>query len=69
VTDGSSQLMHALLAHNLVDELNLLLYRVMLESGKRVFEDGVHATFALMSTTPYPGGVVGLRYTRPARQG
>lgn len=34
VTDGSTQLVHALLAHNLVDELSLLLYRAMLESGK-----------------------------------
>ena len=38
VTDGSTQLVHALLAHDLVDELNLLLYPVMLRSGKRLFE-------------------------------
>jgi dihydrofolate reductase len=68
VTDGSSQLVHAVLAHDLVDELNLFLYPVMLGSGKRVFDDGVRATFALTSTTPCTSGVVGLRYTRPARQ-
>ena len=67
ISRGSSQLVHALLAHDLMDELNLRLYPVMLGSGKRLFPDGVHTTFALTSTTPYPSGVVGLRYTRPAR--
>jgi len=36
-TDGSSQLVHALLEHDLVDELHLLLYPVTLGSGKRLF--------------------------------
>src|SRR5436309_10419090 len=35
-TDGSSQLVHALLAHDLVDELHLLVYPLTLGSGKRV---------------------------------
>ena len=64
VTDGSSQLVHALLAHDLVDELHLLVYPLMLGSGKRALPDGVHATFALESATPYPTGVVGLHYVR-----
>jgi dihydrofolate reductase len=64
VTDGSSQLVHALLAEDLVDELHLLLYPVMLGSGKRVLPSGVHSTFALQETTPYPSGVVGLYYAR-----
>ena len=64
LTDGSSQLVHALLAHDLVDELHLLLYPLNLGSGKRVFAEGVHATFSLMSATPYPTGVVGLHYAR-----
>jgi len=64
VTDGSSQLVHALLAHDLVDELHLLLYPLMLGSGKRLMPDGVHAAFALESATPYPSGVVGLHYAR-----
>ena len=63
-TDGSSQLVHAMLAHDLVDELHLLLYPLTLGSGKRVLPNGVHATFALTSTTPYPTGVVGLHYVR-----
>jgi len=61
--DGSSQLLHALLAHDLVDELHLTMYPLALGSGKRVLPNGVHATFGLTSATPYPTGVVGLHYT------
>ena len=64
VTDGSSQLVHALLAHDLVDELHLLVYPLTLGTGKRVLPNGVHATFGLTSATPFPSGVVGLHYTR-----
>jgi dihydrofolate reductase len=62
VTDGSSQLVHALLQHGLIDELHLTLYPLALGGGKRVFADGVHTGFALKSASPYPSGVVGLRY-------
>jgi dihydrofolate reductase len=68
LTDGSSQLVHALLAHDLVDELHLLVYPLTLGSGKRVLPDGVRATFGLMSATPYPTGVVGLHYARQLEQ-
>ena len=64
MTDGSSQLVHELLAHDLVDELHLLLYPLTLGGGKRLFADGVHATFKLQSAKPYPSGVVGLHYVR-----
>jgi dihydrofolate reductase len=64
VTDGSSQLVHALLTHDLVDELHLLVYPLTLGSGKRALPTGVQATFALTSATPYPSGVVGLHYAR-----
>lgn len=65
LTDGSSQLVHALLAHDLVDELHLLLYPLVLGSGKRVLPKGVHRRFALTSTIAYPTGVVGLHYVQP----
>jgi dihydrofolate reductase len=64
LTDGSSRLVHALLAHDLVDELHLLVYPLTMGSGKRVLPNGVHATFSLRSATPYPTGVVGLHYIR-----
>jgi dihydrofolate reductase len=62
--DGSSQLVHALLAADLVDELHLLVYPLTLGSGKRLLPNGVHLTFALTSTTSYPTGVVGMHYAR-----
>ena len=68
LTDGSSQLVHALLAHDLVDELHLLLYPLTLGSGKRLMPDGVHKRFALTSATPYPSGVVGLHYMSQRKQ-
>jgi dihydrofolate reductase len=64
VTDGSSQLVHALLEHDLVDDLHLTLYPLTLGSGKRVLPGGLYSTFELKSATPYPTGVVGLHYTR-----
>jgi dihydrofolate reductase len=64
LTDGSHQLVHTLFAHDLVDELHLLLYPLLLGGGKRLLPEGVHATFKLKSATPYPSGVVGLHYER-----
>lgn len=64
LTDGSSQLVHTLLEHDLVDELHLLLYPLTLGSGKRLLPNGVRSTFSLRSATPYPSGVVGLHYVR-----
>jgi len=64
LTDGSSQLVHALFTAELVDELHLLLYPLALGTGKRVLPDGVLTKFRLASSTPYPTGVVGLHYSR-----
>ncbi|HTK56509.1 MAG TPA: dihydrofolate reductase family protein [Gemmatimonadales bacterium] len=66
LTDGSSQLVHTLLRHDLVDELHLLVYPLTLGQGKRVFPEGFQSTFTLTSATPYPSGVVGLHYRRAA---
>jgi dihydrofolate reductase len=64
ITDGSHVLVHTLLQNDLVDELHLLLYPLLLGGGKRLFPEGTHATFKLTATTPYPSGVVGLHYER-----
>jgi dihydrofolate reductase len=64
MTDGSSQLVHALLAHDLIDELHLIVYPLTLGSGKRVLPEGVKAAFSLVSAKPYPTGVVALHYAR-----
>ena len=64
LTDGSSVLVHTLFAHDLVDELHLLVYPLTLGSGKRVLPEGLNAAFTLKSAHPYPTGVVGLHYLR-----
>jgi dihydrofolate reductase len=67
LTDGSHELVHTLFEHDLVDELHVLLYPLMLGGGKRLLPERVHATFRLKSATPYPSGVVGLDYERARR--
>jgi dihydrofolate reductase len=64
ITDGSSELVHTLLEHDLVDRLHLLLYPLTVGGGKRLFPDGVHTTFRLTSAKTYPTGVVGLDFDR-----
>jgi dihydrofolate reductase len=64
LTDGSSQLVHALLSNHLVDHIHLLLYPLLLGGGKRLYPDGLHAAFSLSAVTQYPSGVVGLEYAR-----
>ena len=59
-------LVPALIEHDLVDELQLSLYPVTLGGGKRILPGGVRRDFQLTSATPYPTGVVGLRYARRA---
>ena len=61
--DGSSVLVHALAQHNLVDEYSLLVYPLVLGSGKRVFPDGVRIDMKLVETKPFPTGVVLMRYS------
>jgi dihydrofolate reductase len=64
---GSAQLQHTLLEHGLVDELVLMVFPVVLGSGKRLFGDGLDRTpFELVQTTPM-GEVVTL-ILRPTRE-
>ena len=61
-TDGSSVLVHTLAQHNLVDEYSLLVYPLVLGSGKRVFPADVRIDMKLVETKPFPTGVVLMRY-------
>lgn len=65
LTDGSSQLVQALIANDLVDEISLHVYPIALGGGKRLFPAGGGLNkYTLVSTHAYPTGVVLLRYTR-----
>jgi dihydrofolate reductase len=66
MTDGSSQLVHALLANDLVDELHLLLYPLTVGGGKRLFPEQKHAKFKLTETRAFATGVLNLHYVRDA---
>jgi dihydrofolate reductase len=66
---GSSVLLGTLLAHDLVDELRLMVFPVVLGSGKRLFGAGETlqspATLKLADVHSYPSGVTTLTYARP----
>ena len=65
VTQGSSELVHQLLASDLVDELRLLVYPIVLGRGKRLFDERAEpAAFRLVSSRGSPAGVVTSRYER-----
>lgn len=63
---GSGDLVRTLLREDLADRLNLLLYPLVLGSGKRVFGDGtVPAAFTLAQPPrAFPKGAVSLVYER-----
>jgi dihydrofolate reductase len=65
VTQGSSELVHQLLATDLVDELLLLVYPVLLGLGNRLFDDRAQASaFHLEESKPTSKGVLVNRYVR-----
>ncbi len=59
ILSGSSTLTSTLLEHGLADELLLVVYPVLLGTGKRFFAEGTPArAFELVSTRPMPSGVI-----------
>jgi dihydrofolate reductase len=65
--DGSSVLVHTLAEADLVDEYHLLVFPIVLGSGKKVFPDGYTSGLKLMETKSFPSGVVLLNY-QPERK-
>jgi len=62
---GSSKLVQLLLANNLVDELCLMTYPIILGQGKKLFADGAAPrTFTLIESHAGKTGAVVARYAR-----
>jgi class 3 adenylate cyclase/dihydrofolate reductase len=60
---GSSELVAELMAHQLVDEYRLLIYPVILGSGKHLFRDRIDLHYLrLVSSRTFPTGIVLLTY-------
>jgi dihydrofolate reductase len=67
VVHGSPRIVQQLLELDLIDELRLMLFPIVLGSGKRLFADSDDAKrFRLTSTTAVGDGIALLTYTRAA---
>ncbi|RED23362.1 dihydrofolate reductase [Flavobacterium cutihirudinis] len=62
---GSATLVQLLLEHDLVDELALLIYPIILGKGKKLFKDSATPTgFTLTESTVTPNGVIAVNYKK-----
>lgn len=62
---GSGELIHALLAHDLIDRLTLLTFPIVLGRGKRLFDAGSQPrAWSLTDSEVTPAGVVVAAYER-----
>lgn len=59
---GSRQLVNTLMQHDLIDEYRLMVFPVVLGSGKRLFRDGSKTTLRLIDTKTFSSGIVLLSY-------
>ena len=65
VTQGSTELVHALLAHDLVDGMSIFTVPVVLGGGKKLFADGsVPHSFSLTRSRVSSNGIVIAHYDR-----
>ena len=61
---GSAKLVQSLLAHDLVDELHLMVFPILLGAGKRLFADGAETTSLKLAELKQTGEVVTLTLRR-----
>ena len=59
---GSASVCHALIAADLIDEIALMVYPVVLGRGIRLFPDGIRVGMEAIENQPLGGGIVLLRY-------
>jgi dihydrofolate reductase len=65
VTQGSTELVHALLANDLVDAMSIFTVPVVLGGGKKLFADGsAPHSYKLTSSRVSPNGLIVGRYER-----
>jgi dihydrofolate reductase len=65
MTQGSTQVIQALLKHDLVDRFTLLVFPLVLGKGKRVFGDGtMPSALKLVDSKTTPGGITVSTYER-----
>jgi dihydrofolate reductase len=64
LTDGSCMLVQYMLEHDLVDEVNLLVFPVIVGGGKRIFPNGLLRSFKLLEATPTTNGIIIARYAK-----
>ncbi|MEK9659085.1 MAG: dihydrofolate reductase family protein, partial [Chloroflexota bacterium] len=64
LTDGSRTLVAELLRADLVDELHLVTFPLLVGAGKRPFPQDAHRIFTLESCRATPTGVAISHYTR-----
>jgi dihydrofolate reductase len=65
VTQGSTELVHALFAHDLVDAMSILTVPIVLGSGKKLFADGsAPHSFKLTRSRVAPNGLIVGHYER-----
>jgi len=65
---GSGDLVNALMRHDLIDEYRLMIFPVVVGSGKRLFGEGDTKTLKLVGTQTFDSGAVVLTY-EPAEKG
>jgi len=65
---GSGTLVQTLMHHELIDEYHLLVYPVVLGTGKRLFNDGSKTNLRLVDTKRFSSGAILLAYQPASKE-